>query len=75
MYECLRSTAVDWRLDLFLRSSRYRPLAWMYLLPAAYFLSVQGVSTTLRPAYPMLIAMGAAGGERWVDGSPRHGAG
>jgi hypothetical protein len=53
-------------LVCYLRSSRYRPLAWMYLIPAAYFLSVQGVFYYLAPAYPMLIAMGAAGGERWV---------
>jgi len=54
-------------LICFLRSPRYRPLAWMYLIPAAYFLSVQGSFYYLAPAYPMLIAMGAAAGERWVD--------
>jgi len=54
-------------LVCFLRSPRYRPLAWMYLLPAAYFLSAQGVFYYLAPAYPMLIAMGATGGERWVE--------
>ena len=53
-------------LVCYLRSSRYRPLAWMYLIPAAYFLSAQGVFYYLAPAYPMLIAMGAAEGERWV---------
>jgi len=55
-------------LVCFLRSPRYRPLAWMYLLPAAYFLSAQGVFYYLAPAYPMLLAMGAAKGERWVEG-------
>jgi hypothetical protein len=54
-------------LVCYLRNSRYRPLAWMYLIPAAYFLSVQGAFYYLAPAYPMLIAMGGAGGERWVE--------
>ena len=49
-----------------LRSPRYRPLAWMFLLPLAYFLTVKGLFYYLAPAYPMLIAMGAAEGERWV---------
>lgn len=50
----------------FLRSPRYRPLAWMYLLPLAFFLLAKGLFYYLAPAYPMLIAMGAAEGERWV---------
>ena len=49
-----------------LRSPRYHPLAWMFLLPLAYFLAVKGNFYYLAPAYPMLIAMGAAEGERWV---------
>jgi 4-amino-4-deoxy-L-arabinose transferase-like glycosyltransferase len=54
-------------LICYLRSQRYRPLAWMYLIPAAYFLFVQGVFYYLAPAYPMLIAMGAAASERWAE--------
>ena len=50
----------------FLRSPRYRPLAWMYLLPLAFFLVEKGNFYYLAPAYPMLIAMGAAEGEHWV---------
>ena len=50
----------------FMRSPRYRPLAWMYLLPLTYFLAVKGNFYYLAPAYPMLIAMGAAEGDRWV---------
>jgi 4-amino-4-deoxy-L-arabinose transferase-like glycosyltransferase len=53
-------------LICFLRSPRYRPLAWMYLLPLVFFLAAKGVFYYLAPAYPMLIAMGAAEGERWV---------
>lgn len=52
----------------FLFDRRYRPLAWMYLIPAAYFISVQGISYYLAPGYPMLIAMGAVEGEHWVAG-------
>jgi hypothetical protein len=50
----------------FLHSSRYRPLAWMYIVPLAFFLSVRGIYYYVAPAYPMLIAMGATAGERWV---------
>ena len=53
-------------LICYLLSARFRPLAWMYLLPLAYFVAVKGVFYYLAPAYPMLIAMGAAEGERWV---------
>jgi hypothetical protein len=53
-------------LICYLLSPRYRPLAWMYLLPLAYFLAVKGVFYYLAPAYPMLIAMGAAEGDHWV---------
>jgi hypothetical protein len=50
----------------YFRSLRYRPLAWMYLLPLAFFLVEKGNFYYLAPAYPMLIAMGAAEGEHWV---------
>ena len=50
----------------FLRGRRYRLLAWMYLIPLALFLLGKGRGYYLGAAYPMLIAMGAAAGERWV---------
>ena len=53
-------------LVCYLLSPRYRPLAWMYLMPLAFFLVAKGIFYYLAPAYPMLIAMGAAEGERWV---------
>jgi hypothetical protein len=53
-------------LVCYLLSARFRALAWMYLLPLGYFVVVKGVFYYLAPAYPMLIAMGAAEGERWV---------
>jgi hypothetical protein len=52
----------------YLRSPRYRMLAFMYLVPLAYFVAAKGIFYYLAPAYPMLIAEGAAMGERWVIG-------
>ena len=53
-------------LWLYLRDSRYRMLAWMYLIPFALFWIVKGRFYYLSPAYPALLAMGAVAGERWV---------
>jgi hypothetical protein len=50
----------------FLRSSRYRMLAWMYLVPLALLFIGNGRDYYLAAAYPMLLAMGAVAGERWV---------
>ena len=53
-------------LVAFLRDRRYRLLAWMYLIPLALFMVAKGRGYYLAAAYPMLIAMGAAWGERWA---------
>jgi hypothetical protein len=58
-------------LVLFLRDARYRMLAWMYLIPFAMFWIGKGRGYYLAGAYPMLIAMGAVGGERWVATLPQ----
>ena len=50
----------------FLRERRYRLLAWMYLIPLALFLIGKGRGYYLAAAYPMLLAMGAVRGERWI---------
>jgi hypothetical protein len=50
----------------FLRNARYRLLAWMYLVALALFLLGKGRFYYLAGAYPVLIAMGAGMGERWV---------
>ena len=50
----------------YLRDRRYRMLAWMYLIPLALFVVGKGRGYYLGAAYPMLIAMGAVMGERWV---------
>ena len=49
-----------------LRDRRYRMLGWMYLIPFALFLIGKGRGYYLAAAYPMLLAMGAVAGERWV---------
>jgi hypothetical protein len=56
----------------FLAQPRYRPLAWMYLTPLIFFYFAKGLYYYLAPAYPMLIAMGASAGVRWVRRLPRR---
>jgi hypothetical protein len=53
-------------LIAFLRSSRYRVLAFMYLLPMAFLFLSKARGYYLAAAYPMLIAMGAVVGETWL---------
>jgi hypothetical protein len=57
----------------FLRSSRFRMLGWMYLIPFALFYFGKGRFYYVAAAYPMLIAMGAAVAERWVVRLPKAG--
>ncbi len=58
-------------LVAFLRKPRYRMIAWMYLVPLAILWLAKGRFYYLCAAYPMLIAMGAVVGERWVRSLPR----
>ncbi|HTW59478.1 MAG TPA: glycosyltransferase family 39 protein [Terriglobales bacterium] len=58
-------------LICFLRSPRYRMLGWMYLIPLAIFALTKARFYYVGAAYPMLLAMGAAAGERWVAGLSR----
>jgi hypothetical protein len=51
----------------YLRDRRYRLLTWMYLIPLALFVVGKGRGYYLAGAYPMLMAMGAVLGERWVE--------
>jgi hypothetical protein len=53
-------------LAAFVLSRRYRVVAWMYLIPLALFFFGKGRNYYMAAAYPMLMAMGAAAGERWV---------
>ena len=50
----------------FLRDRRYRMLGWMYVIPLVLFFVGKGRGYYLAAAYPMLFAMGAVAGERWV---------
>ena len=51
-------------LVFYLRDRRYRMLGWMYLIPLALFYFAKGRGYYVGAAYPMLLAAGAAGGER-----------
>jgi hypothetical protein len=46
--------------------SNYRIFAWMYLIPLILFVANQGRGYYLAAAYPMLLAMGASVGEKWL---------
>ncbi len=52
----------------FTRSGRpYRLIGWLYLIPLLLFLLARGRGYYLGAAYPMLLAAGAVGGERWLS--------
>lgn len=53
-------------LVAFLRSPRYRMLAWMYLVPVAFFYFAKGRGYYVAGVYPMIAAMGSAVSERWL---------
>jgi len=53
-------------LICFFRDRRYRMLAWMYVIPLALFAVSKARFYYVGAAYPMLLAMGAAQGERWI---------
>jgi hypothetical protein len=57
----------------FLRSPRYRMLAWMYLIPITVLALGKGRGYYMAAAYPMLLAMGAVAAERWVAVLPLWG--
>jgi hypothetical protein len=58
-------------LVAFLRDRRYRMLGWMYLVPLTLFMLSKARGYYLAAAYPMLLAMGAVVGERWVSSLKR----
>ena len=51
----------------YLRDRRYRMLALMYLIPLVLYVVGKGRGYYLGGAYPMLMAMGAVMGARWVE--------
>jgi len=54
-----------------LRNSRFRTIAWMYLIPVALFSLSKGRGYYVAAAYPMILAAGAAASERWLAKIPR----
>jgi Dolichyl-phosphate-mannose-protein mannosyltransferase len=58
-------------LVAFLRDRRYRMLGWMYLVPLTLFVLSKARGYYLAAAYPMLLAMGAVVGERWLASMKR----
>jgi 4-amino-4-deoxy-L-arabinose transferase-like glycosyltransferase len=54
-------------LIAFIAERRYRMLLWMYVIPVAAFALSKGRFYYVAEAYPVLIAMGAVVGERWLS--------
>lgn len=52
---------------------RYRMLGWMYAIPLAMFFAAKGRGYYMAGAYPMLLASGAAAGERFLEFLPKLG--
>ena len=52
-------------INLF-RESRYRMLAWMYVVPVLFFWVNKGRFYYVAETYPVLLAMGAVVAERWL---------
>ena len=57
-------------LIAFLRSERYRVVAWMYLFPVLFFGIDKGRFYYVAEAYPVLIAMGAVVIVGWLSARP-----
>ena len=57
-------------LIAFLRDSRYRALAFMYLVPVLFFWIDKGRFYYVAEAYPVLLAMGAAVITGWLAAQP-----
>lgn len=55
----------------FFRERRYRMLTWMYVIPSGLFVVSKARFYYVGAAYPMLLAMGAVVGERWLAGLSR----
>lgn len=58
-------------LIAFLRASRYRLLAWMYIVPVLFFWIDKGRFYYVAETYPVLLAMGAVVLTKWLSGRSR----
>jgi Dolichyl-phosphate-mannose-protein mannosyltransferase len=56
----------------YLRDRRYRMLGWMYVIVLALFMVGKGRGYYVAAACPMLMAMGAVAGERWLASLKRR---
>ncbi len=56
-----------WYLFATREGERQRMLGWMYVIPLAALYVARGRDYYLAPAYPMLLAAGAVGGEEWAS--------
>lgn len=63
-----------WSLFRRPEGKRYSMLGWMYVMTLVAFLVAKGRDYYLAPAYPMLIAAGAAWGEQWLGSLSAHAA-
>src|SRR5579862_4666559 len=52
------------------RSSRYRVVGWMYVVPVVWFWLAKGRFYYVAEAYPVLLATGAFAAERWLASRP-----
>jgi 4-amino-4-deoxy-L-arabinose transferase-like glycosyltransferase len=59
--------AALWYLFGVPEGKRYRMLGWMYVIPLVALFVMKGRDYYLAPAYPVLIAVGAVRGERWME--------
>jgi 4-amino-4-deoxy-L-arabinose transferase-like glycosyltransferase len=50
----------------YVKTQRYRPLAWMFVVPFGLFLATQGRGYYATPLYPMLLAAGACRASDWL---------
>lgn len=53
------------------RSTRYRLIGWMAVIPVAIFFVSKGRFYYVAPVYPMLLAMGSTVCERWLARLPK----
>ncbi|MDR3742061.1 MAG: glycosyltransferase family 39 protein [Terracidiphilus sp.] len=70
---CINTAAVPVALIgliAFLRSRRYRMLAWMWIIPVALLFVAKGRGYYTSGVYPMVLAMGAATCQRWLASLP-----
>jgi 4-amino-4-deoxy-L-arabinose transferase-like glycosyltransferase len=59
-----------WFLFVRAEGRRWRMIGWMYVLTLVFFMAARGRDYYLAPAYPMMLAAGAAWSESWLRSLP-----